>query len=67
MGESVLERIKMESVVHDLLTIYGPLGLGWIIAAYLFIRNASLANKLTELIKENTRDITILAERIDHK
>ena len=37
-----------EDFVRQILTLYGPLGLGWIVAAFLWIDNRRLVNRLLD-------------------
>ena len=46
------------------LTVYGPLGLGWVAAIFLFARLTKTHDLVIKALTDNTRAITLLAERI---
>ncbi len=59
----------MEMTVHDILTIYGPLGMGWAAALYL-LRRLQVAHdlhvkELRDVVSRNTEAMTLLAERFN--
>jgi len=44
----------MEEIIKQILTEYGPLGAGWIVAVFLWLRLTKLQDKLIEIVKDGT-------------
>jgi len=44
----------VEEILLSLVTVYGPLGLGWLVALYLFWRSEKEKDRLIKLVKNNT-------------
>lgn len=55
----------MELVVEKWLTIYGPLGVGWIAAALLYLRLMKLSDRVLTAFVEHTKVVETLVERIN--
>lgn len=47
----------MDALVKDFLTIYGPLGLGWVFACALFFENRKLTRQVFDLTTRNNQVI----------
>lgn len=59
---------KMEGFdVKSLVSVYGPLAFGWIVAVYLLLRLVSLAEKMHNCIVEYTKAITQLTVVIQER
>ena len=51
----------------DFITLYGPLGLGWVFAIYLFVENRKLVERLLEShhgLKAVTDQLTSLSNTV---
>ena len=55
----------MEELAARLVGEYGPLGLGWVLAAWLLLREARLRQQAFDVIVANTRAMAVLAEKIE--
>lgn len=51
-------------LAEKFLTVYGPLGLGWLGFAWALWRNARLQDQLLVALQDNTKANTLLAERL---
>lgn len=45
----------MEEMIEKIVTVYGPLGLGWIFAAYLLRQNVALQDKVMNAFVADTQ------------
>jgi len=45
----------MDSLVKDFLTLYGPLGLGWLFACALYLENRKLTRQVFDLTTRSNR------------
>ena len=52
---------------EKLLTTYGPLSFGWIVAVVIWRRHAKLSDRVLEVVERNTASMTVLAEIIKHR
>lgn len=50
--------------VEKVLTLYGPLGLGWVAFAWERWRNSRIQDQLLAAFQDNTKANTLLAERL---
>lgn len=61
----------MELLIAKVLTLYGPLGLGWIVAAALWWSGEKFKSEMAAVIRSNTEVITrmtvLLQERLPRK
>lgn len=53
--------------LKSLVTIYGPLGIGWLVAGYLLVRLLALIDKMHNSIIEYTKAITQLTVVIQER
>ena len=45
----------MEQLLKDMFTLYGPLGMGWILAWYLLRQNMALQDRVLTAFLEDTK------------
>ena len=50
--------------VEKFLTMYGPLGFGWLVAVVLWRRHARVSDRLLEVVERNTASMAVLTEII---
>lgn len=49
---------------EKLVTVYGPIGLGWPLFIWCLVRLIKTNEELTKIVENNTKALTLLAERI---
>jgi hypothetical protein len=57
----------MEWLTKELVTVYGPLGLGWVFAGFLQYRVMQLNRALTRLVDRNVEALTRLQTTMDER
>jgi len=55
----------MPDWIMELLSVHGPLALGWVVAAILWRQAAKREVKLTDTLIGNTEALTLLATRLE--
>ena len=55
----------MDTLALRVFVEYGPLALGWGLAAWLLARDARGRQQVLDVIVANTRALAVLAEKID--
>ena len=50
--------------IEKFLTTYGPLGVGWIVAAVIWRRHAKVSDRVLEVVERNTASMAVLTEII---
>ncbi len=57
----------MDAILKDIFTIYGPLGLGWIAAALIWIKHQKVITDYHDAIVDNARVTERLAMLIEER
>lgn len=55
------------AILKQIITLWGPLGLGWVLAGYLMYRNTELARSTHQALVTNTAAITKITVLIDER
>lgn len=55
----------MEEMIEKLLTVYGPLGIGWPLAWYLLRQNMALQEKVLTTFVEDTKAKADMKNELD--
>jgi hypothetical protein len=55
----------MEEAITKLLTVYGPLGMGWLLAWYLLRQNTALQERILQSFIEDTKAKSEMKNALD--